>query len=1234
MKAHKPLLALAVGLALASPTAPHAEDIDLFVSAATSSTGNNPNVLIILDNSANWSSNSQHWTSSIPGESPFKQGQSELRALRTVVLESTDKVNIGLAMFRSGSLPDGIYIRSAVRTMNTTNKQNLADLIGDSTCVNGTGANGTPKCIFKNFDTNNPEKVNSANIDYGAALFDAFKYFGGCTSPSGVASGICKTSPLGPLNFGKARHSASSETLTATTRAIFDQAAYTDASMSTYVPPAGTANSCAKNYVILIGNGFPKDDIAGSPLAGVEGQTNQLAMPTFTSTSTTTTVNLTSPNGGFACGSGGNENARRDDCTKNGITSALKDPNPADSYACVGSQISDSTLCSGGSNRKFQVQSTKTVFSVTATGLSAVPASNKARMADEWARFLYTTDVGEATGFQNVQVYTIDVFKDQQDADQTALLFSMAKYGGGRYFQASSEEAILKALRDIMIEIQSVNSVFASASLPINATNRSQNENQVFIGMFRPDSGARPRWYGNLKKYKIGQFGQEFKLADADDQEAVSSATGFIQPCARSFWTTDTTSSDTSTAPATDTSYWNFSDATGSHIGSCTTASFSLFSDRPDGPQVEKGAAAQVLRLGNLGGTIPATTPPDYLEHRSVYTCANTGLATTCNLAPIAMHPFNNSNVAQLALGAVTTSERDRVINFTRGLDVWDENSRLTNTDVRPTVHGDVAHSRPLPVNYGGTTGVVLLYGANDGAFRAVSGNTGQELWAFIAPEHHSKLKRLYENGDFGTGLISYPPTPAVGSSSKDYFFDGSAGLFQNLTTTAPFFNKVWVFPSMRRGGRMIYAFNITTPTAPTLLWRIGCTNASLVDTASCIDQTGAASSDYAQMGQTWSTPAVARVKGFSANPDEPVIIVGGGYDTCEDQDAAPNTACNSPYQRRGNRVFVINAATGEKIWPVNSTDFPTDASVAADITLVDRDLDGMVDHAYAADTRGGLYRIDFVDPANPGTMRAPAAWTMTKIGQTASTGNRKFLFAPAALPAGNKVYLSIASGDRERPLLANYPYPATAGGGVLNRGYMLVDTFATTGLPVAMDDTSVMEDYSAGSSCPPDPARPDLPSTPTAESLGKKGWFINLNAASATGPTTNVGEQAVTSSTIFGGLVFFSTNRPVPTPAGACAQSLGEARGYAVNLLNASGAADTLNICGGARSQVFVGGGLPPSPVTGTVPVGPSGRPVTVMIGGVQRGGGVSSPIGAQRVVPTITQRRGRTYWYNDTDK
>ena len=55
---------------------------------------------------------------------------------------------------------------------------------------------------------------------------------------------------------------------------------------------------------------------------------------------------------------------------------------------------------------------------------------------------------------------------------------------------------------------------------------------------------------------------------------------------------------------------------------------------------------------------------------------------------------------------------------------------------------------------------------------------------------------------------------------------------------------------------------------------------------------------------------------------------------------------------------------------------------------------------------------------------------------------------------------------------------------------------------------------------------------------------------------------------------------------------------------------------------------------VTGTVPVGPDRKPMTVMIGGVNRGGGVSTPIGAQRVRPAITRTRSRVYWYVEGDK
>lgn len=76
--------------------------------------------------------------------------------------------------------------------------------------------------------------------------------------------------------------------------------------------------------------------------------------------------------------------------------------------------------------------------------------------------------------------------------------------------------------------------------------------------------------------------------------------------------------------------------------------------------------------------------------------------------------------------------------------------------------------------------------------------------------------------------------------------------------------------------------------------------------------------------------------------------------------------------------------------------------------------------------------------------------------------------------------------------------------------------------------------------------------------------------------------------------------------------------------------AVDAEALCGG--SGVFPGGGLPPSPVTGRVPV--DGRPVMVMIGGIPRSGGASSPSGTQRVRPVITQKRLRTYWYTHGDK
>jgi len=267
-------------------------------------------------------------------------------------------------------------------------------------------------------------------------------------------------------------------------------------------------------------------------------------------------------------------------------------------------------------------------------------------------------------------------------------------------------------------------------------------------------------------------------------------------------------------------------------------------------------------------------------------------------------------------------------------------------------------------------------------------------------------------------------------------------------------------------------------------------------------------------------------------------------------------------------------------------------------------------------DTGGNLYRIDFVDPATVAP-RAPGSWTITKIASTTGSG-RKFLFGPAALALTNQVIVALGSGDRERPLITNYPYTTP----VQNRFYTFFDAFSATNVNL---DGSSMTNFTTNTDCN------------SAVASGQHGWFMDLNAGT--------GEQTVTSSVIFGGTVFWSTNRPVASQS-SCSTNLGEARGYAVNLLNASGVIGTGGLCGGSRSGAFTGGGLPPSPVIGVVPVktdtngdgvvdaNDGSRNIPVCIGCIDLTTGGGSPIGAQQPPVPIKQKRSRVYWYPQGDK
>ena len=1102
-----------------------AEDIDIFVGGAGGAS--TANVLIILDNTSNWSRNDQQW----PGGD--KQGQSELLAIKAAVATLDATVNVGFMMFTdNASGREGGYIRYAMRPMNPTNRAALQALLQKA---------------YDDFST--PQEKSASSANYSGVLFDAYKYFGGYTSPAHAHDDVAG-SPLGPTAFGTDVYA----TQTNIPAWNVDFAGYTSAALTAYSPPSTVGGDpCAgKNYIVFIGNGFPNTDTnpqadLSAFLGGVGGNTAQIPLNTFT----TQTVSAATPLGLSACYK--NNKTGHNACTSANAATC----GPAyDTCAC--GTPTTGVGCSGG-NVKYTIAGGFSTTIVKPTGSTAPPANNTIRYADEWTRFLYLTDVNAAPGQQNIITYSIDVFNAKQDANQTALLYSMANSAGGKYFAAKNQNQIAAALGEVFAEIQSVNSVFASASLPVSASSQTQYENKIFLGMFRPDPDARPRWFGNLKQYRIDNFNGDFKLADSTGRDAINPVTGFITACSTSYWSEHSGQ------------YWAGIPTNPTPASECLISPNDPFSDAPDGATAEKGGVAQVLRRGNNPGASPT-----WGLNRNVFTKNFVG--------------FNTSNVTATELAA-------NDVDFIRGLHIDAAGNALTytfldpagtarTTSIRPAVHGDVVHSRPLAVNYGGSTGTIVFYGANDGTFRAVkagvsgSHGTGEELWTYVAPEFYSRLPRLRQNSPIVA--FSFLNQISASSTPKDYFFDGSSGVYQNADNS-----KVYIYPTMRRGGRMIYAFNVTTPGTPSLLWKAGCPN--LTDDTDC-------TAGMSDIGQTWSTPNVARI-----NVDgtvKPVLVVGGGYDNCEDGSANGNCGAS-----KGSIIYILDAESGAVI-----RSFTTIGRVPSDVGLVDVDYDGLPDYAYVGDTRGNVYRISF---GRSKTAPLPSAsWTSTRVAYTMS-GNRKFQYPPALLPAFDNasgtfyVYLALGTGDREQPLETQYPYTTP----VVNRFYVYMDDVAGTSAS-NLDDTTAFNDFTSATSCGTSVVIPGS---------GKSGWFMDLNQY-------GLGEQTVSGAVIVGGLVAFSTNRPVPRAANVCAP-LGEARGYWVNLFNASGAIGSQDIaCGGSeRSGTFAGGGLPPTPVVANIQVGD--RVETIVIGAANKKGGASSPLQGQQGFSLKPQKRTRVY-------
>ena len=798
------------------------------------------------------------------------------------------------------------------------------------------------------------------------------------------------------------------------------------------------------------------------------------------------------------------------------------------------------------------------------TPIPVSPSGSQGNVSDEWARFMKQSAM-------NVRIFTIDV--DRQTTGQgpgwTALLKSMASVSDGKYFDVSTAEgstskALQDALNSTLSEIQSVNSVFASVSLPVSVNTQGTYLNQVFIGLFRPS--ILPQWPGNLKQYKLGYDSTgSLSTLDADDKDAISGGgTGFIAECARSFWTPTLANAD---------DYWD-----GKPMGSCLSIANSAKSNTPDGNIVEKGGQAYKLRGAAAYKTATAAD-------RTVYTCAPEQASCT----GLTLFKADNTAITNAMLGAADSIGRGELINWARGENLKDPPELGLSHPIRPLVHGDVVHSRPVAIDFGADAGgVVVFYGANDGMLRAISGNRdgGGELWSFMAPEFYPHIKRVYDN----TTPIKFKEQEAttVTPKPKRYGFDGVITAYRDAGST-------WLYGTLRRGGRSIYAFDVTTPAAPKLKWKRGCPN-NFQDDGSVSDV--GCNGGFEGIGQTWAAPNPLKARGYSvsgAGTEKPMLIMAGGYDPCEDGDPA---SCAST---RGNKIYILDADTGTLLKTLD-----TDRAVVADVFVVNNSSNGMAEWAYAADMGGNVYRISGVDANTPFKDTLPGDWTITKIASLGGSGAdaRKFIFTPDIVKDNDQYILLLGSGDREKPLNSY-----TAAMGVANKFFMLKDDPGDSAWL-----TSEQDNCGAAVICMNslEPIANDGASPTLATVLGKKGWALALEP----------GEQTVTSAITIFGTVTFLTHEPAPaiTDPNVCTPGLGTSRVYNISYANATNMNGTES-----RSRTVAGGGLPPSPVAGMVTLD-SGETVPFCIGCDPE-----SPLkGADPPPPVMAkQPKSRVYWY-----
>lgn len=545
----------------------------------------------------------------------------------------------------------------------------------------------------------------------------------------------------------------------------------------------------------------------------------------------------------------------------------------------------------------------------------------------------YTNAVGEQeTGeFYNCNKITNIDAKNACNwgAKSNSELTGVGGFGEGGFYSAQSTDDIVNSIVNFVNDLNQTIPTAPSGTItvPNDPYQASSQLAYAYLPMLDPDIASTASiWKGNLKKYALNKG----TLFGKNDNKLYNNVAGDLSNITQDLWQ----SGDYKVKEATVNNdieaggfYAQLKAPNTANIDSVRTVYVEDFKETND--------KTPVLRKLSVVGGKPIGF--DALKDTTTYT------------------PLNQRRLLSF-LGFEGLLDAGGLPTSTTAI----KDLTLTVPTQEVRVLGGVIHSKPTAISYSATldeNGRVtddlskrddyVLFGSMDGALHLADANDGKEAVAIIPRSMMiNQAEALVPNSTKANVGQPYFGVDAPWLVTTDYKYDLPTESTSGKVTVDDSTGKgMFAYGGLRMGGEAFYGMNITNSTTPEVLFTI--TPEGL---------NGQVSTDFSRLGQIWSKPTAARIRLTKDADPIDVLIFGGGYDMqYESDDYVPTTPA------KGNAIYIINADTGALITSLTtSNNNAMIHSITGEITTLDRDNDGLMDHLYAADLGGQVFRADF----------------------------------------------------------------------------------------------------------------------------------------------------------------------------------------------------------------------------------------------------------------------------------